>query len=370
MQLISYKTNPKTGEILKSKEQDQITFVNQILCYIQLILSILVLFFCMIERYKVSCTQSFIDMTETYINDYKQQSGQTVIDFNILNKFLNYLNGKPRNDQYFLILLKLLFDKVNAYNILYVVISFLTLRYDLLYCILLLDVVKQSEDLTNIVFSILMNIGQLGKTILLTIICIFIFTIFAYSNLNSYYQESENVSMYADSLLIAFVSTSNYGLRSDGGIGDAMRIYDPKTDPAKDLTYLVIFQLSFFMIINILFINIIFGIVIDTFGQLRDNKKSRLEEINGKCYICGISKSRFDNEYLFINICRGNGWLEHIYLEHNLYNYLYFLILIEDKESNACNGLEKYIKQQIRQNKKTFFPIQQAMCLPSQDEPS
>jgi len=47
--------------------------------------------------------------------------------------------------------------------------------------------------------------------------------------------------MYADSLLIAFVSTSNYGLRSDGGIGDAMRIYDPKTDPAKDLTYLVIF---------------------------------------------------------------------------------------------------------------------------------
>lgn len=47
--------------------------------------------------------------------------------------------------------------------------------------------------------------------------------------------------MYADNLLIAFVSTFNYGLRSDGGIGDAMRIYDPTIDSGNDLMYLVMF---------------------------------------------------------------------------------------------------------------------------------
>ena len=73
-------------------------------------------------------------------------------------------------------------------------------------------------------------------------------------------------SIYADNLKIAFVSTFNYGLRSDGGIGDAMRIYDPKTDGPNDQAYLMIFQLAFFILINILFINIIFGIIIDTFG--------------------------------------------------------------------------------------------------------
>lgn len=68
---------------------------------------------------------------------------------------------------------------------------------------------------------------------LLTTICIFIFTIIAYFNLNSYYEEGD-YSIYADNLKIAFMSTFNYGLRSDGGIGDAMRIYNPKTDEPND----------------------------------------------------------------------------------------------------------------------------------------
>jgi len=33
------------------------------------------------------------------------------------------------------------------------------------------------------------------------------------------------------------------------------------------------YDLSFFVVINILFINIIFGIILDTFSQLRDNYK-------------------------------------------------------------------------------------------------
>ena len=35
----------------------------------------------------------------------------------------------------------------------------------------------------------------------------------------------------------------------------------------------VIYDLSFYIIINVIWLNIIFGIIIDTFAELRDEKK-------------------------------------------------------------------------------------------------
>lgn len=61
------------------------------------------------------------------------------------------------------------------------------------------------------------------------------------------------------------------GLRAGGGVGDAL-----ESPPAhSDLGYYasrVVYDVSFFIIINIIWLNIIFGIIIDTFAELRDNK--------------------------------------------------------------------------------------------------
>ena len=47
------------------------------------------------------------------------------------------------------------------------------------------------------------------------------------------------------------------------------------------------FDFSFFVLINIVLLNIIFGIIIDTFGELRDQRNELEDEILNKCYICG-----------------------------------------------------------------------------------
>lgn len=62
-------------------------------------------------------------------------------------------------------------------------------------------------------------------------------------------------------------------------------------------------------------------------------------------------------------VIRGNGWLHHIYLEHNVYNYLDFLIYIKNRDMNDCNGIEKYVKELMEAHKTDFLPIGRAMVL-------
>ena len=42
-----------------------------------------------------------------------------------------------------------------------------------------------------------------------------------------------------------------------------------------------------------------------------------------------------------------HGWYNHIYLEHNVYHLLYYLILIDSKQESDCDAIEKYIKNKL-----------------------
>ena len=56
----------------------------------------------------------------------------------------------------------------------------------------------------------------------------------------------------------------------------------------------LIYDLSFFIIICIILLNIVFGIIIDTFSTMRKENDDMKFEINNKCFICELEKSVFD----------------------------------------------------------------------------
>lgn len=61
------------------------------------------------------------------------------------------------------------------------------------------------------------------------------------------------------------------GLRAGGGVADTLtspKMYTDKGFYAQR----VLFDVSFYIIINIICLNIIFGTIIDTFAELRDTK--------------------------------------------------------------------------------------------------
>ena len=45
--------------------------------------------------------------------------------------------------------------------------------------------------------------------------------------------------------------------------------------------------MSFFVIVML---NIIFGVIIEAFTELRDADKARQEDIESKCLLCGVEK--------------------------------------------------------------------------------
>jgi hypothetical protein len=60
----------------------------------------------------------------------------------------------------------------------------------------------------------------------------------------------------------------NVGLRNGGGIADSMKPYEYGKD--TKFGWKIVFDLTYFIIINTIILNIVFGIIVDTFGDMRD----------------------------------------------------------------------------------------------------
>jgi hypothetical protein len=75
------------------------------------------------------------------------------------------------------------------------------------------------------------------------------------------------------------------------------------------------FDLSFFVLVTIVGMNVVFGIIVDTFSELRSDKNETQEKMTSECFICGLKSSDFDRF--------GQGWKHHIKKEHHMWNYMY-----------------------------------------------
>ena len=51
------------------------------------------------------------------------------------------------------------------------------------------------------------------------------------------------------------------------------------------------FDCTFHICVIIIMINILFGIIIDTFAQLRDEKQTKDDDKRNVCYICNIDRN-------------------------------------------------------------------------------
>ncbi|VDP27681.1 unnamed protein product [Echinostoma caproni] len=51
--------------------------------------------------------------------------------------------------------------------------------------------------------------------------------------------------------------------------------------------YRALYDLSFFIIVIIIIMNVIFGVIVDTFAALRQEKQDREELVRNNCCVCG-----------------------------------------------------------------------------------
>uniref|UniRef100_A0A8P0TN09 Inositol 1,4,5-trisphosphate receptor n=1 Tax=Canis lupus familiaris TaxID=9615 RepID=A0A8P0TN09_CANLF len=294
------------------------------------------------------------------------------------------------------------------YHLLYLLICAMGLFvHEFFYSLLLFDLVYREETLLNVIKSVTRNGRSIILTAVLALILVYLFSIVGYlffkddfilevdrlpnetalpeagESLASQFlysdvcrvETGENCSSPApkeelvlaeeteqdkehtcETLLMCIVTVLSHGLRSGGGVGDVLR------KPSKEeplFAARVIYDLLFFFMVIIIVLNLIFGVIIDTFADLRSEKQKKEEILKTTCFICGLERDKFDNKTVTFE--------EHIKEEHNMWHYLCFIVLVKVKDSTEYTGPESYVAEMIKERNLDWFPRMRAMSLVSSD---
>ncbi|XP_038164932.1 inositol 1,4,5-trisphosphate receptor type 3-like [Cyprinodon tularosa] len=328
--------------------------------------------------------------------------GNTLIllgSLNLINKVVFVVSFVGNNGTFIMGYKAMVMDVEFLYHLAYVLTSTLGLFvHELFYSILLFDLIYREETLFNVIKSVTRNGRSILLTALLALILVYLFSILGFLFLKEDFimevdpllqisadpQQTEasqdflkscsadgvsctdetnvpaaeeeegesNTERACDTLLMCIVTVLNHGLRNGGGVGDVLR-RPSKNEPLFPAR--VVYDLLFYFIVIIIVLNLIFGVIIDTFADLRSEKQKKEEILKTTCFICGLERDKFDNKTV--------SFEEHIKMEHNIWNYLYFIVLVREKNHTDYTGPESYVAHMIKEKNLEWFPRMQAMSL-------
>ncbi|XP_056292934.1 inositol 1,4,5-trisphosphate receptor type 1 isoform X2 [Pseudoliparis swirei] len=329
--------------------------------------------------------------------------------FNLCNKVIFLTSFVGNRGTFTRGYIAMIMDVEFLYHLLYLIICSLgVFVHVFFYSLLLFDLVYREETLLNVIKSVTRNGRSIVLTAVLALILVYLFSIVGYiffkddfilavdripnktlehgaSMVGEFFsggvcqkENGENCSTEAvaaapltarpsavviegkerscDSLLMCIVTVLSHGLRSGGGVGDVLR------KPSKEeplFAARVIYDMLFFFMVIIIVLNLIFGVIIDTFADLRSEKQKKEEILKTTCFICGLERDKFDNKTVTFE--------EHIKVEHNMWHYLFFIVLVKVKDSTEYTGPESYVAEMMREHNLDWFPRMRAMSLVSSD---
>ncbi|PAV80527.1 hypothetical protein WR25_22907 [Diploscapter pachys] len=306
-------------------------------------------------------------------------------------------------------------DKELLYHLLYLLFCLLGLVvHPMIYSLLLFDIVASEDTLRNVISSVTRNWQSIILTGLLALILVYIFSIIGFhffqhdfvlevdpleetvviaqdpellstgklpdvcqkddcksmesepvppnqessgkSPTNSGGDDADNKVRSCTTLSMCIIHTLNWGLRNGGGIGDVLRNVSPD-EPY--FHYRIIYDLAFYIVLIVIVLNLIFGVIIDTFGDLRTEKNEKEDILKNTCFVCGLERGKFDN--------RSVTFEDHQEIEHNLWHYLYFIVWLQIKDETEFTGPESYVAQCIKDRNLDWFPRMQAISLQDGD---
>ena len=121
-----------------------------------------------------------------------------------------------------------------------------------------------------------------------------------------------------------------------------------------------IVDVLFFLTILVVVLNLVYGIIIMTFSVLRSEKADREDNTANICFICGIDRAEFDRASE-----KGDGFKLHIKFDHNMWNYVKFMIFLWEQDRDDDDGLEQFVRRAILANDLNRFPMNKAIRLES-----
>jgi hypothetical protein len=145
------------------------------------------------------------------------------------------------------------------------------------FTLMVLTVVTLSTTMNYVVKAITTHFDQLSQTVFLMLMVIYCYSVLSAEYFFDKFTSNTAAPAYyynCTQLWECVMYVFNYGLRMGGGIGDVTDALNP-LDNEGIYTAKFFFDVAFFMMINVISLNIIFGIIIDTFADMRQKNDDR-----------------------------------------------------------------------------------------------
>jgi hypothetical protein len=82
--------------------------------------------------------------------------------------------------------------------------------------------------------------------------------------------------------------------------------------------------------------------------------------MENSCFICGISAYEFQRY--------GKGFDHHINHDHNMWDYVYFMLHLRNKDESNYTAQESYVSERLVTKHIDFFPINEALVIQQRKE--
>lgn len=217
---------------------------------------------------------------------------------------------------------------------------------------LLLDFVYKSPIAQTVLNAAWKPRNQILATLLLTMIIMYIFAMFYFFFLNDLNPEGEGEGYNFSDLIMTGTLLRMWKFLLRWGVP----FLAPVDYMIENLGWRMIADVLYF-VAAALMINILKGITIDTFVEIRTEYEKRIWDTEEVCFICGIEKNTFNR-----TIDR-DAFRVHVKNDQNLWNYIYFLIYIQEQDKDDDDGLESYVRKCFEEDDLTWFPMRKAMRL-------
>jgi hypothetical protein len=116
-----------------------------------------------------------------------------------------------------------------------------------------------------------------------------------------------------------------------------------------------LFDFSFFIILIVVLLNIIFGLIIDSFSALREEKEQEEHRLKNYCWTCELTRDELERV--------SGGFLHHSFMEHNMWHYLAFIVHLKNTDVTELDGPEQSILSLWKVKDLSFVPSKQCLGL-------
>ena len=218
------------------------------------------------------------------------------------------------------------------------------------YSFSLLAIMSLSETLNSLSLSLFLKGRQLLWVTVFTFVVLYVSSGWGFYYLRDLFYDTnnrENPENMCESLLYCFLTMINNGFRWYPGIGKVVRI----NSAIKQLTeyaHNYVYHYIFYLIVRVMLLKIVFGIILDSFRELRQMKSNILNDWKFKCFICNIEKDECEK--------RNQDFHEHRKKLHNLWDYTNYMIWLRMTDFQDLNGVNTMCKQMILDRQMKWIP--------------